>query len=324
MTRRVFGAAALVAAVVGLTAQDAAAFGRKKKADCGTTGGAVSADCGGAVAYVDQVVTTYKPVWKTKPVKTEVCEYRWVDEPCTVKVCEIKEDKVPCTYTVHEWQQVPDVQKVCKAEWKERKEDCVTYERQYVKQPVKRVVYDTVCVPTEVTVPVSAPACDGGKRKGLFARLCGKKSCDDPCPAPPACEYVTHTVMKTTLVPRTVDSEEVVCKLVPKPGFRMVKYCEYTWVDVPVKVWKCVPVVKNGHKIVHTPHWVEKPGTKKVCKKFCTEKVIDQPYCELVKCETVVKVPVRVPCATDCGPTYPVGAGMSGGCGSAAACGGCP
>jgi hypothetical protein len=298
------GTAALVAAVLGLTAPDAAAFGRKKAKP--------AADCGGPgpACYADQVVTTYKPVWKCKKVEVDCVEHRWVEEPYKYKVCKVIETKVPCQYTTYEWRQVKDTVKVCKCEWKERPEPYTTYEPQYTKTKVKKIVYDTVCVPTEVPVPVSAPACDdGGKRRGLFARLCGRKKADCAAPCPPpcgdGCGPATQIVMKPTRVPREVECEEVVCKMVPKPGVRNVKYLDCKWVDQEVLVWKCVPVVKDGFKTVCTPTWVDCDGVRKVCKPFQVKKWVDQPYCEWVKCDTVVKVPV--PC----------------GSGPAAGCGGC-
>lgn len=375
MTRRVFGAAALVAAVLGLTAQDAAAFGRKRKADCGTTGGAAVAACGtdcgaaGAVSYVDQVVTTYKPEWKTKKVDVDTVEYKWVDESYKYKVCEyvIKKDKAKVCelvrseekvkYTVHEWKQVTEKVKVCEPEWKEKKEDYTYYEPKYTTAKVKRTVYETVCVPTEVTVPVVAHAAPAPapKRKGLFARLCKKKDdCADPCPPAPACPapcgdacgapcapaVMTKVVMTPTRVAREVEVDQTTCTMVEMKGSRTVKYCEPKWVDKDVTVWKCVAVQKDGVKVVHTPTWVEKDvevkvptwvekdGVRKVCKAFPVKKTVDHHYCELVKVQTTVKVPVYTPGpAAGCG-TYPVGAGMGGGCCPAApaapACGGCP
>lgn len=355
MTQRMLGAAALGAAVLGLAAPDAAAFGRKKKADCGgcpepVAVAAPAADCGpaGAVAYVDQVVTSYKPEWKTKKVEVECVEYKWVEEKAKqkvceyvarkdkVKVCELKESKEPYKYTVHEWQPVKDKVKVCETEWKEKEEKYSWYEPVYTKQKVKKTVYDTVCVPTEVTVPVAAaaPCEDGGrKRKGLFGRLCGKKKKDDcaaPCPAPcptpcgDGCgepcgpTHVTHVVMKPTRVAREVEAEETVCTHVKKDGVRKVKYCEAKWVEKEVTVQKCVPVVKEGVKVVHTPTWVEKEVDVKVptwvekdvmvkvCKAFPTKKTVEQKYCEMVKVETVVKVPVHTPApAADCGGCAP-------------------
>lgn len=371
MTRRVFGAAALVVAVVAVSAQDAAAFGRKKKSDCGTTGGtmAVSAGCaadcgagaGGSVAYIDQVVTTYKPEWKTKKVEVDAVEHKWVDEAYKYKVCEYvaKKEKVKVCesvrseekvkYTVNEWQQVKEKVKVCEPEWKEKQEDYTYYAPEYTTAKVKKTVYETVCVPTEVTVPVvahAAPASETPKRKGLFARLCGKKNdCPAPCPPAPTCPtdcadacapaVVTKTVLTPTRVAKEVEVEETTCKLVAKKGTRAVRYCEPKWTEKEVIVPKCVAVQKDGVRVVYTPTWVEKEvevkvptwvekdGTRKVCKAFPVKKTIDQAYCELVKTETTVKVPVYTPGpAAGCGSSA---TGMSGGCGTAApGCGGCP
>lgn len=372
MTRRMLAAAALGAvALMAATPAESWAFGgkRKKAADCGGCPEAVAvahapaADCGPAaapaVAYADQVVVSYKPEWKKKQVEVNATEYKWVDEEYTykaceyvskkekVKVCEHKETKEAYKYTVNEWQQVKDKVKVCETEWKEKEEKYSYYEPAYTKQKVKKTVYETVCVPTEVTVPVSAPApapCeDGGKRKGLFARLCAKKKKDDcaaPCPAPAPCPtgcdapcgpaVVTQVVMKATRVAKEVEVEETVCTMVKKEGVRKVKYAEPKWVEKEVTVSKCMPVVKEGTRTVLTPTWVEKEvdvkvptwvekkGTHKVCKAFPVKKMVEQAYCEMVKVETVVKVPVSAPApapAADCGGCAP--AAVAADCGSA-------
>ena len=298
MTRRMLAAAGLGAiALLVVTPAESWALGgkRKKAADCGgceaTPVVAHAGDCGGCgpAPCGDHVVVTYKPVWKCKKVEVDCVEYKWVDEPYKYKVCKIVETKVPCKYTTYEWQKVKDTVKVCKTEWKERTEPCTTYVPEHHKVTVKKVVCDTVCVPTEV------PA-GGGKKKGLFGRLCGKKDdCADPCG--------TVVVLKPTVVRREVECEEVVCKWVPKPGTRVVKYCETTWVDQEVWVSKCVPVVHDGFKTVCTPTWVDCDGVRKVCKPHHVKKWVDQPYCEMVKCETVVPCGGcgPVPVAADCG-----------------------
>jgi hypothetical protein len=74
----------------------------------------------------------------------------------------------------------------------------------------------------------------------------------------------------------------------------------------------CVPTWEDKVVDVCTYRSVQKDGVRKVCQPYHVKKLVDQRYCEMVKYETTVKVPVctPVPCASPCAPS-----GMGGGCG---------
>lgn len=330
MTRRLLGAAVLVAAVLAVCAQEASAFGKRASyaaPSCVTSGGAC---CGSyTVSYVDQKVTVCTPVWKTRKVDVEVVEHVWVDTPykytvCVpvmkkekVKVCETTQVKQPYTYTVYTPVHVNEKVKVCTHTWVTKDQPYSWMEPVYVKSKQKRLVCEVVCVPTTVSYTVTPPApC------GWVSRCCGHAA---PCP-PPCPQVVTCTVMKPTTVTKEVEVEVVNCTYVRKEGVRKVNVCVPVWVDKDVVVCKSVPVQKEGFRIVCVPvwveklvdvcshTWVEKEGVAKVCKPVTVKKTVEQSYCELVKTETVVKVPVAVPCPTPC-VAYAPTCGMTGGCG---------
>ena len=248
-----------------------------------------------------------------------------------VKVCETKMATEPYKYTVMETLYVKDKVKVCESVWSEKEVPYSWYECVPVHTKQKRTVYETICVPTVVThtvtvptcAPVCAPACAPAHvRHGLFSRLCCKKPapcpapCATPCeaPCPPPCE--TKVVSHTVMVPKTTSKEiEVdICTYtqVKKDGVKKVKICTPVWVEKEVTVAKCVPAEKTGTRTVCVPVWVEKEidvctttwadkeGVRHVCKPYVVKKWVEHKWCEMVKVETVVKVPVMVPCPTPC------------------------
>ena len=357
MTRRVLGVVVLGAAVMLLCDQEAAAFGKRSRGcetPCATTSGCTT-PC--SVTYVDKVVTSYKTEWKTKKVEVEVIEYKMEEEkfkykvavPVTtkskVKVCEFKQVNEPYKYTVMAPIEVKEKVKVCEHVWTTKDEPYSWYECVPVHAKQKRTICETICVPTVVTHVVPMPSCATptcGKKIGLFGRLCHKSAhtCDTPCPTPcpTPCETQTvcTTVMKPTVVTKEIEVDVVTYSQIKKDGVRKVQVCTPVWTEKEVTVWKCVPVQKDGVRVVCVPTWVEKEvdvcstawvekdgarvvcvptwvekevdvcstawvekdGVRHVCKPFKVKKWVDHSWCETVKFETTVKVPVMVPCAT--------------------------
>jgi hypothetical protein len=352
MIRRLFGAAALLAAVA-LTSPDASGFGRRS-AGCDSTCASAAGACNSAVTveYVDQKVTGCKAVWKTRKVDVVCVEHRMVQEPYRYidrepvytkvlkKVCQMVPVQQEYTCTVSERFPVKQMVRVC-----ERRPVTVQVPYCY-REPImtrtkaKKLICETVCVPVQVAcAPPAPPSCNDGcgpQRRGLFARLCGKHNADcgepcAPCPTPcgPPCPPVVKTVMQKKVVTREVEVDVVCCNWVRKEGVRPAIQWVPEWVEREVTVWCTRPALKKAFKTVWVPTWVEKEvsvctfrpvereGVRSVCRPFEVKKTIDQPYCEMVPFETIVKVPVckPAPCASPCAPT-----GIGGGCGG---CGGC-
>ncbi len=351
MIRRLLGAAALMAGLA-VTVQDASGFGRRS-AGCDTPCAAVGGACGSAstVQYVDQKVTGYQAVWKTRKVDVVCIEHRSVQEPykyidrepvytkTMAKVCRMVPVQQEYTCLISERYPVKQLARVCVRKPVTVQEPFTYREPVYTKSRVKKLICETVCVPVQVTCPPPAPPCPvsacaddcGTERRGLFARLCGKHryECSEPCPpcptpcAPPA-PPVVKTIIQHKVITLEVEVDVVTCSFVLKHGVRPVTKWVPEWVEREVTVWHTRPAEKKGFKTVWVPTWVEKEvtvcnfrpvereGVRTVCKPFEVKKTIEQPYCEMVPFETVVKVPVCVPapCPSPCAP-----AGISGGCG---------
>lgn len=278
------------------------------------------------VSYVEQKVTAYKCETETKDVKVIVHEWRDVREEYKYTVCEpvMTKQKIkvlePRTkeetykYTVMERQYVKEKVKVCEMKPVIKEIEVVTYECVPVKTKQKRLVCETVYVPTTVEVVVKPCGC-------CILAWCRKADpCDVPCP-----QTVQCTVMKKQRVTREVEVEVTTLQRIAKTEKRKVTVCEPQWVEKEVTVCKCVPIQKEGKRKVCyyetvekemdvcTHKLVEKTGVRTVKKCVPVEKVVKQTFVKWVPYETTVKVPVY-----SCPAPAPCCKGLRGCCGSRA------
>jgi len=318
MTRRVLAVALLGAAMVlTLDTQEASAFGGRSRKSCGPppcpppscdTSCGYGSGSGYNVSWVEQKVTGYRPEWKTKKVDVVVVEHKMVEQPYTywvsqpvvtkqkAKVCEMAQSEQPYTYVVNKMVESKQKVKVCQVTWQQKEVPYTWYEAVHAKTQVKRTVYDCSWVPTVVNCTV--PCYTGG----CWSRCCG--GCGSPCVS---YTNVSYTVNKPVYTPRDVMVDVWTCNYVERKGNRMVSIPVENWVEQEVPVWTCVPTKVEGKRWVSTPTWVEREvnvstwqnveqkGTRMVPQPFETKRTVEQPYCEWVKYETVVKVPVYTP-----------------------------
>ncbi|MCS7021744.1 MAG: hypothetical protein NZ703_06830 [Gemmataceae bacterium] len=283
------------------------------------------------VTYVEQKVTAYKCETETKEVKVIVHEWRDVREEYKYMACEpvivkqkvkVREPRIKeetYKYTVLEPQYVKEKVKVCELKPVTKEMEVVTYECRPVKSKEKRVVHETVCVPTTVEVVVVP--------RGRCGLVCCRKK--DPC-APPCPQTVQCTVMRHQVVAKEVEVEVTRMQQVARTERRKVTVHEPQWVEKEVTVCKHVPVHKEGKRQVcyyetvekeidvHTHKLVEKTGVRVVKKCVPVEKTVKQTFTRLVPYETTAHVPVYAPCAAPCVK------GIKGGCCSRARLTSCP
>lgn len=325
MTRRVLVAAVLGAAmVVTVASPEASAFGGRTRgcsAPCAPAcypGGGYD-HCGYNVTWVEQKVTGHKAEWKTRKVDVVVIENKMVEQPYTywvpqpvmtkqkAKVCQIVTSEQPYTYYVNQMTPVKEKARVCQVTWQSQEVPYTWHEPVQTKTQVKRTIYDCQWVPTVVTCTV--PCYTGG-----YSSHCCGWGCGSPCVS---YTTVATTVMRPVHTPRDVMVDVWTCSYVERKGTRVVSVPVQNWVEQDVVVWKCVPTPVQGMRTVCTPTWVdrdvdvctwqnvEQKGTRWVCQPYETKRTIDQPYCEWVQYDTVVKVPVYTPVPwAGCGPVW--------------------
>jgi hypothetical protein len=247
------------------------------------------------IAYVDQVVTSYKCVTKEKTV------------PVTVNKL-VPEEKSE-TYTYYECVPETKKEKVKQIEYKtvQTKKPYTYYECVPEVTKVKTTQTFYTCVPTEVVQNVTT-------RHWVCSQVV------DPCThccysvKTPVCEVVPVKKTVYSYVPQTRDVivDTTTYKKVPKTGTYMVNECVPVEKEMTVQTTEYVKVEKTGEYLVNecvkvekdvmvdvtSYKQVEKKGVNKYTVYKCVPETIQQKvmYTEQVPVQTTIKVPVCVPC----------------------------
>jgi hypothetical protein len=272
--------ASLAVAILCLVAEEGSAHGRRRGGDCapGYAPGYTAACAPVTVTYVDQVMTGYRPVMKSK--KVDVMVTRMVTKEYTekVKYTEMvpkskKEKRTAVTYRCIT-ESVP-----------------VTYHVNVpVITPVKTKQTVWTCVPTEVVENVT---------------VCRMVPCQvvDPCTGcvRTVCQRVTDVQPVKRVVMRPVSTEQDVVinqctwKSEERKGTRLVPKMVEDRRDYEVDVWYCEPVQKDGVRTYYR------------CEPVQEKATVTQYYCEYEQYQYTVRVPVytAASCAAPCGPAGP-------------------
>jgi len=271
-----------------------------------------------APTFTTQTVTKYKTEYKTTKQKVTVNTTQWVDQPYewTEVVCTPVTTKQKVTVNQVTWVDQPYDYIVCKPVTTMQKQN-----RTY-----------TVCVPTTVTVnetftrmvavpctatvggvtvgcgvaeaPACASSCDSDcGRKGLFARLCGKKKkggCDSSCGstavaacgAPAACAPAVsyQCVTETRPVTRTVMTYQTKTDVVEVPVTTITQE-KQTGMR---KVCQVTPVTRDVDVTTMQRSNVVRKGTHKVCQVVPVTKEVDVTECVVTPYTETIQVPVAM------------------------------
>ncbi len=281
----------------------------------------VPSPCVVSPCYVQQTVTCYKAVTKTRVVHHKVRKMvtKEVDEPYTYYELVPVVTPQKRTETVHKMvtKEVPYKYTVMQQVMEPVKKTVTTYKvvskqvpykytvMQQVVEPVKRTVTTHKVVHKQVpyTYTVMQQVVEPVKRV-VTTYQCVPKTvvehvsschmvasvCCDPCTG--CCISVCRPVMTTCAVQRVImesvpvqhEVTEHVCRLVPvqKEGVRTV--CETVPVtqEVTVNVCKLVPVEKEGVRTVQETVPVTQEVTVNVCKLVPVEKTGTRLVCETI------------------------------------------
>ena len=275
------------------------------------------------IAYVDQVVTSYKCVTKEKTVPVTVNKlvpeeksqeytyYECVPETKKEKVKQIEyqTQQKKQSYTYYECQPVVKESKVKVVEntYKAKPMPYTYYECQPEVTKVKMTETFYTCVPSEVVQNVTTTHW-----------VCSQVV--DPCThccysvKTPVCSVVPVKKTVYSYVPQTRDVfvNTTTYKKVQKTGTYMVNECVPVEKEMTVKTTEYVKVEKKGEYLVNecvkvekdvmvdvtSYKQVKKEGVSKYTVYKCVPETIQQKvmYTEQVPVQTTIKVPVCVPC----------------------------